>query len=86
MVRAEEQEVFTTQTDRPQGIFSDVVVDFHPAIVRIVRQCRPLVKCVRERLRHHQAGQGLSPQAAEHARHTKKISAQWPGLVIQLSD
>ncbi|STU66089.1 ORF1 IS1 [Klebsiella pneumoniae subsp. ozaenae] len=26
-------------------------VDFHPAIVRIVRQCRPLVKCVRERLR-----------------------------------
>nr|AAX22073.1 hypothetical protein O2ColV74 [Escherichia coli] len=51
MVRAEEQEVFTTQTDRPQGIFSDVVIDFHPAIVRIVRQCRPLVKCVRERLR-----------------------------------
>lgn len=50
MVRAEEQEVFTTQADRPQGIFSDVVVCFDLAIVRIVRQCRPLVKCVRERL------------------------------------
>lgn len=49
MVRAEEQEVFTTQTDRPQGIFSDVVVCFGPAIFRIVRQCRPLVQCVRER-------------------------------------
>ena len=43
MVRAEEQEVFTTQTDRPQGIFSDVVIGFSPAVLRIVRQCRPLV-------------------------------------------
>ena len=37
VVGAEEQEVLATQTDRPQGIFSDVVVCFGPAIARIVR-------------------------------------------------
>ncbi|STL31551.1 Uncharacterised protein [Escherichia coli] len=51
VVRTEEQEVFTTQTDRPQRIFSDVVICFSPAIVCIVRQCRPLVQGVRERFR-----------------------------------
>ncbi|MNV08413.1 hypothetical protein D3C71_988770 [compost metagenome] len=51
MVRTEEQPVFTTQTDHPQGIFSDVVICFRPAIFCIVRQGRPLVQGVCERLR-----------------------------------
>ena len=35
---------FYDQTYRPQGIFSDVVVDFTQPSFGIVRQCRPLVK------------------------------------------
>ena len=50
-VGTREEPVFPAYGHSPSGIFSDVVGDFHPAIVRIVRQCRPLVKCVRERLR-----------------------------------
>lgn len=51
MVRSEEQEVFTTQTNHPQGIFSDIIVCFGLAIVCIVCQYRPLVQGVREYLR-----------------------------------
>lgn len=50
VVGAEEQEVLATQTDRPQGIFRDVVICFSLATLCIVRQCRPLVQGVRERL------------------------------------
>ena len=49
MVRAEEQEVFTTQTNHPQGIFSNVVICFSPAVICIIRQGRPLVQHIRER-------------------------------------
>lgn len=51
VVGAEEHEVLATQTDRPQGIFSDVVICFSAATLWIVRQCQPLVQGVRERLR-----------------------------------
>jgi len=33
LVRAEEQDVFTTSTDLPQGIFGDILICAGPAIV-----------------------------------------------------
>ena len=41
---------FTTQTDHPQRIFSDVIIGFWPSRFCIVRQGRPLGSGVRERL------------------------------------
>lgn len=50
-LRAEEQEFVTTQVDRPQGIFSDIVICFSPAIVCVVRQYRPPAQVVHESFR-----------------------------------
>lgn len=50
MIRPKEQPVFSTQTHQPQGIFSDIIIRFGPAVVRIVCQRRLLVQRVRERL------------------------------------
>ena len=51
MVRAEEQVVFTPQTDHPQSILRDVVIRFRPAVICVVRQRLPLVQGISERFR-----------------------------------
>jgi hypothetical protein len=38
LVRAEEQDVFTTPTDHPQGIFGDILICVEPAIVVFFNQ------------------------------------------------
>ncbi|EJM9651076.1 hypothetical protein G837_03885 [Escherichia coli HVH 185 (4-2876639)] len=42
------------QTDYPQDIFCDVVIDFGPTILCIGRQCQLLVQGVHKRFRQRQ--------------------------------
>jgi hypothetical protein len=86
MVRTEEQEVFTTQTDRPQGIFSDVVVCFGPATDRgyVANSLWEVAGFTEEgaiRFRQEEQEKTVDPQAMTEGRH---IDLAYSGEVERL--